>query len=229
MSAQPPHSHQPHRLVVPLPAKPTPFTCHSAGQDHCLRTWDVESGSNVSTTVGSKVMTALSCSPHSGLVAAAEFDSVIRIYDPKSGSSVPTMSLASHRGPATSVAWSPSQSHQLISGSHGEKHNLKLWDVRSTSAPLHTLSAHTEHVLGVAWPTANTILSGSADRTFKVKQTWAHDRLCVFWGGTMGKGRAEVFCYPTHCTHALHTRATLLTPVVILVIDMQTHSVGETA
>ena len=105
----------------------------SAGSDHCVRIWDVETATNTNTLASSKVINALAYSAANNRVAAGCFDGQVRMFDPRSdASAVVAMSLASHRRPVTSVAWSPKSTNSIVSASQdGVGHNLKLWDIRS--------------------------------------------------------------------------------------------------
>eukprot|EP00053_Salpingoeca_punica_P009509 m.85073 g.85073 ORF g.85073 m.85073 type:complete len:451 (-) comp15041_c1_seq1:1249-2601(-) len=147
---------------------------YSAGEDHCIRTWDVQSGINSHTMTGPKAINCIRHSAQSGLIASADFDGKVRLYDPRVTGVVVRSVLASHQAPVTSLAWSPVSQFQLVSGSHdAAPNNLKLWDIRSVNIPLHNINAHTQRVLSVDWPLETVIISGGADNSLKVHQLHA--------------------------------------------------------
>jgi len=137
----------------------------SAGEDHCVRVWDVETATNTRTLTGAKVINDISYSHPSQLIASADFDRHVRVYDTRSSEgSVVKFMLTSHNRPVSSVAWSPTNEHQLVSGSHDDTgNNLKLWDVRSTAIPIHNVAGHEGKVLAVTWPTTSMFISGGED------------------------------------------------------------------
>lgn len=138
---------------------------YSAGEDHCVRMWDVETATNTNTMASSKVINALAYSAANNYVAAGCFDGQVRMFDPRSdASAVVAMSLSSHRRPVMSVAWSPTNNNSIASASQdGAGHNLKLWDIRSANIPLHNVAGHEGKVLDVIWPSANLFASGGDD------------------------------------------------------------------
>ena len=65
---------------------------------------------------GSRVINHIAVQPSSGLVAAAEFDPHVRVYDARArDGNVVKCTLTSHRMPVMAVAWSPSNSN-LVGG-----------------------------------------------------------------------------------------------------------------
>lgn len=134
----------------------------SAGWDHAVRVWDVETGTNVHTLNGAKAIFSLSYSPLSNLIATGSADKNIHIWDPRAQEGTVVKSyLSSHNGWISSVEWSPSNEHQLLSGSYDNK--VKLWDIRCASDCLYDLTKHTEKVLCLSWTEPEVILSGGAD------------------------------------------------------------------
>lgn len=70
-----------------------------------------------------KAVLSISCSSDGKFVASGGADSVIRIWDPRSGTSE---ALSGHRGPVTAVAFREG-SYDLYSGS--EDKTVKVWNV----------------------------------------------------------------------------------------------------
>ena len=66
--------------------------------------------------------------------------------------------LSSHQGWVVSVQWSPTDQHQLLSGSYDS--TLRVWDIRSTKQPLFTITAHEGKVLCCDWTLPNVSLTG---------------------------------------------------------------------
>eukprot|EP00042_Codosiga_hollandica_P030157 m.173793 g.173793 ORF g.173793 m.173793 type:complete len:438 (-) comp53278_c0_seq1:87-1400(-) len=148
---------------------PTKDTIFSAGEDHAIRVWDAETGQNKQTMAGSKVISSIHVSSDKALIASAEFDAAVRIYDPKSESKVIRTALLSHQLPVNSVAWSPSNPTQLASGSldANSRQNLKVWDIRSPRIPMFSIEAHNDKIFAVSWDTPDLILSGGAESQLK--------------------------------------------------------------
>ena len=152
---------------------PTLDVLYSGGEDHCVRVWDVTMGTITRTMTGSQVISDLAVSTADAavasqqLVASAEFDGRVRIYDPRAqggGGALILQTLASHRRPASSVAWSPDNAQNLVSGSlDAAGDNVKLWDIRSPGVPLHNLEGHEGKVLAVAWTSQQSIATGGSD------------------------------------------------------------------
>lgn len=96
--------------------------------------------------------------------ASAHPDHIVRIWDSRvTGTSVVKLSLRGHTGWVSSVAWQPASSHVLVSA--GYEGNLNVWDIRSSSA-LHTIAAHSDKALAVAWEAAagGKAAAGAASR-----------------------------------------------------------------
>ncbi|KAJ1915973.1 ribosome biogenesis protein ytm1 [Mycoemilia scoparia] len=142
----------------------------SCGWDHSIRTWDMETCTNVSTKACDKVCLALDHSLHNGLLATGHADSVIRLWDSRdSGASMVKMSLTGHKGWVSSLQWSPSSKYILASASHDG--TLNIWDIRSTS-PVYSIK-----------PEDSKDQSGETQRLLAL--TWAQNFIAI--GGQSGK------------------------------------------
>ncbi len=64
-------------------------------------------------------------------------------------SSMILSTLSSHSGWVVCVNWSPSHTHQLLSGSYDS--TVRLWDIRSSKKPLYSIVAHEGKVLCSDW------------------------------------------------------------------------------
>eukprot|EP00795_Rhopilema_esculentum_P014146 gene14146-5146_t len=139
----------------------------SSGWDHCIRVWDVQTGINKNSLPGKKVITSISHSNLSGLIASGSTDNYVRLWDPKSEDGMIVKStLSSHQGWVSSVCWSPTSQYELLSGAYDSK--VKVWDIRSTQSCLHTLECHQDKVMCVAWKEPEVLLSGGADNQLAV-------------------------------------------------------------
>jgi len=134
----------------------------SAGWDHCIRLWDIETATNKHTLTGNKVILNIVYSTNNGLLASGSCDKNIRLWDlRKSDGAVVKTTLSSHEGWVSSVQWSPVNENHLCSGSYDE--NIKLWDIRKTSSALFDLEKHDDKVMSLCWKKNDIILSGGAD------------------------------------------------------------------
>lgn len=143
-------------------------TLYSGGWDHCVRQWDVTTGVNVKTMTGQKVINDMAFGKPVGLLLTADADGYVRGWDSRSSEgSVIKMKLTGHKTWVSSISWGPASSNYFVSGSQDT--TLKVWDVRS-SAPIHTVSSHSDKVLAVDWCEAGIIASGGADNMLHLSE-----------------------------------------------------------
>jgi len=139
----------------------------SAGWDHCIRLWDVLTGVSKENLSGKKVITSISYSKLSGLIASGSTDKYVRLWDPKSADGfIVKSTLSSHDGWISSVSWSPSSQYELISGAYDSV--VKVWDVRSTNSSLYSLNSHQDKVMCVNWKVPEILLSGGSDNKLAI-------------------------------------------------------------
>ncbi|KAI5451116.1 general transcription repressor [Naganishia albida] len=173
----------------------------SGSGDKSARIWDINSGHCVFDLKIEDVVlgeagpidagiTSVALSPDSKLVAAGSLDTIVRVWDTRTGQQVER--LRGHKDSVYSVAFSP-DGNSLVSGSLDK--SLKVWDLRQTrlaserAQPGHpsptglgvlqqTLVGHKDYVLSVGiTPDGQWIVSGSKDRSI---QFWQGDGQAQF-------------------------------------------------
>jgi ribosome biogenesis protein YTM1 len=140
---------------------PTFDRIYSVGWDCSVRAWDAETHTNVTTLTGPVPVHDISYSMPTGLVATAHSDRSVRVWDPRTTTTIIQKTLTSHKQWVSSVLWHPYSSSLLLSASYDN--TVKMWDIRS-SIPLFTIAAHSDKVLCVDWCGAEVFVSGGADR-----------------------------------------------------------------
>lgn len=145
---------------------PKEASLFSGSWDHSLRCWDMDTGVNVATWNSAEVIWDVAGSPLSHLLATADADRMVRVWDPRAAKGAALQrAMPGHTGFVTGVAWSPASEFLLASNSHDKC--VCIHDIRSTR-PLHTVRAHSERGLAVCWATADLIAAGGADTKMRV-------------------------------------------------------------
>jgi len=144
-----------------------PVTLYSGSWDHSLRSWDVTRECCTATLNGNKVVTSLSFSESSQMLASGHADNTVRLWDARAhGDSIVKFELTSHKKWVSDLAWSKTNDHLLVSVSHDN--TMKLWDIRA-KIPLYSLTPHTSKALCVDWNhSCKQIVSGGADSKLEV-------------------------------------------------------------
>lgn len=150
-----------HQGRVSSAVWPTFDRIYSGGWDNSVRAWDAETSACVTTLTGPVPVHDISYSMPTGLVATAHSDRSVRVWDPRTTSTIIQKTLTSHKQWVSSVLWHPYSSSLLLSASYDN--TVKMWDIRS-SIPLFTIAAHSDKVLCVDWCGAEVFVSGGADR-----------------------------------------------------------------
>ncbi|CAG8440041.1 13062_t:CDS:10 [Ambispora leptoticha] len=116
-----------------------PAKLYSGGWDYSIRTWDIESRTNVDTKNCDQVVYDIAYSEKSGLIASGHADRAVRLWDSRAEDvAVVKLSLVSHQNWVSAVSWSESSPFMLTSASYDSC--VKIWDIRSKT-PLYTLRA----------------------------------------------------------------------------------------
>jgi ribosome biogenesis protein YTM1 len=144
---------------------------YSTGLDGSVKLWDIEKGALTTTYTGDHAVQAMAVMPHgdSDLVLTGHTDNRLRLFDHKSKKAVKVWT--GHRQWVYSVCWQYHPNEQvtpaplIVSGS--EDATLRVWDLRSTNAPLLTLDLlHADGILDVTYIGKNEVAScGKDNRT----------------------------------------------------------------
>jgi ribosome biogenesis protein YTM1 len=98
--------------------------------DHSIRLWDTYTAQETRILKSpSKIFLSIDYSQLNKLIIAGLNDSHLRVYDPRSNEgNLVKITMTSHQGWCSSVCWSTTNEHQVISGSYDK--TCKLWDIR---------------------------------------------------------------------------------------------------
>ncbi|GMH32242.1 hypothetical protein BSKO_00076 [Bryopsis sp. KO-2023] len=141
-------------------------TIITGGWDHTVRRWDVETGANIDTHNGRKVVHSISPCQGSSLIAFVGADPALRIWDPRDQSdAISLKTFKSHSGWVVGVEWSRHSEFHVATCSYDE--TVKMWDVRG-AIPLGTIDSHEDKVLCVDWVGKEGLVSGGADCNLKL-------------------------------------------------------------
>ncbi|XP_026463246.1 ribosome biogenesis protein WDR12 homolog [Ctenocephalides felis] len=142
-------------------------TIATASWDHTIKLWDAELGGIKSEIVGNKAFFDLDHSTVNNMIITCSADRHVRLYDPRSNEgSLVKQTYTSHTQWVQSVCWSKNEEHLFLSG--GYDNQVKLWDCRSSKAPLFELSGHEDNVLTCDWSNPKYMVSGGKDNTVRI-------------------------------------------------------------
>jgi ribosome biogenesis protein len=161
-----------HNGRVAAAVWPTLDRIFSGGWDNSLRVWDVDASKCITTLTGPLPVHDVSYSMPTGLVATAHSDRAVRIWDPRTTTTIIQKTLTSHKQWVSAVLWHPYSSSLLLSASYDN--TVKMWDIRS-SIPLFTIAAHKDKALCIDWCGAEVFVSGGADRKLFVHGSQSGD------------------------------------------------------
>lgn len=86
---------------------------------------------------------------HEDIFASVGDDKYLLFWDTRNKPDSPKQRVLAHDGEVNAVSFSPANEFLLATGS-GDK-TVALWDMRNTKSKLHSLEAHTDEVLQLAW------------------------------------------------------------------------------
>ncbi|XP_037961119.1 ribosome biogenesis protein WDR12 homolog [Teleopsis dalmanni] len=135
--------------------------------DHTIKIWDLNMEGVKNEVFGNKPIFDASYSKLNNLVVTASADKVLRLYDPRSNNTtVVRNTYLGHQQWVQSVMWSTTEEHLFVSASYDCQN--KLWDRRSTKAPLYDLLGHKDKVMDIDWSNPKYIVSGGTDNYLRV-------------------------------------------------------------
>ncbi|KAG2487144.1 hypothetical protein HYH03_014257 [Edaphochlamys debaryana] len=132
------------------------------GASKAVRLWDVGSGKAAGELEGHlEEVLSISWSPNSRSIASGSEDKSIKLWDVATRECTATLKAQE----VTAMAWSPEGKTLAVCS---KAKSLRLWDVASRAITT-VLHGHNDNILCVAWSQdAQTLATGSADRTVRV-------------------------------------------------------------
>lgn len=159
---------------------------YSTSYDQSMRTWDLVTSTAVDTRTTNAALLSIEQIPSLSLIASGTAARDIKLIDPRaSASSVTAMRLLGHRNSVVTLSRHPTNSFNLVSGSHDG--TCKIWDLRSTNhdkdgvtvKSLYTVNRQSvqgvtaevgsgAQVYGVLWDGELGVVSAGQDRRVQV-------------------------------------------------------------
>ncbi|WFD30421.1 Protein sof1 [Malassezia sp. CBS 17886] len=140
-----------------------------ASASSTVQVWDMNRGGGsdplVSMGMGPDIVNVVRFNPsETDVLASAETDRGVSLYDMRSGKPLTKMTLNMR---TNDIAWSPIEPTTFALAS--EDHNLYTFDMRNLSSATQIYKGHVGAVMSVDWaPTGQGFVSGSYDRTVRL-------------------------------------------------------------
>ncbi|MBE9005623.1 WD40 repeat domain-containing protein [Fortiea sp. LEGE XX443] len=142
-----------------------------------IKIWHLHKGDRICTLWHSSAVHAVAISLDGNILASGSSDSKIRLWNPRTGD--PVRTLSGHTGEVKSIAISP-DGKLLFSGSVDT--TIKIWHL-ITGKLLHTLNGHSDAVKSIAIsPNGQLLFSGSGDRTINIWRISTNEILYTLTG-----------------------------------------------
>jgi len=138
-----------------LAIAPTDQKLATCSDDQTIRVFDFESPARAGEIQGSPErilrghgwdVRSVDWHPTRGLLASGSKDSLIKLWDPKSGKCLTT--IHAHKNAVVKVRWNPSNANYLLSGSRDQ--TVKLIDIRMMRS-VQSFHGHRREVTTLAW------------------------------------------------------------------------------
>ncbi|KAG4306428.1 hypothetical protein PORY_000416 [Pneumocystis oryctolagi] len=146
---------------------------YSLGTDHCIKTWDLTTFSNVDTRVTKNALFSICHMSTLSLLACGSSSRHILLHDPRVSSKLTTVqTLKGHTNFVVSLSSCIKNDYMLISGSYDGL--VKTWDIRAPSGSLHSIKRESgkndTKVFSVDWDNNFGIISGGEDHCLQINQ-----------------------------------------------------------
>ncbi|KAM0791995.1 hypothetical protein ACM66B_007107 [Microbotryomycetes sp. NB124-2] len=152
-------------------------TAYSAGWDHSVRSWDLETGGEIASKTSDKVIYSLAQMATPNLLATGTADRQICFFDLRTSqeSSAPisqniSLTMLGHTSVVSSVKNHPTKPLMLVSGSFDG--TVRVWDARSPKQSLFVLNMPTledaaspvDKVMAVDWDGERIVAGGQGSK-----------------------------------------------------------------
>ncbi|GAA94305.1 uncharacterized protein L969DRAFT_90027 [Mixia osmundae IAM 14324] len=155
---------------------------YSAGWDHTVKTWDLETGSEASSRSSDKVITDLDQMASKNLLVTGSTDRLVCFWDSREALSTISLTLSGHKSQVSSVRAHPISPLLVVSASFDS--TMRIWDARSPKQALFTIQREAkpasadskpvpgigDKILSAAWD-GQIIASGGEDKQIQLHRT----------------------------------------------------------
>jgi WD40 repeat protein len=138
----------------------------TSSYDKLIKLWDIETGREIRTLKDHiDAVYALAFTPDGKRLISGSADRTVKVWDPTTGTRL--YSLSDALDGINTVAVDPSGTFVAAGGLDK---SVRVWSIGETSGELlHSLIAHEDAILKLAWsPDGKTLVSSAADRTVKL-------------------------------------------------------------
>jgi WD40 repeat protein/3',5'-cyclic AMP phosphodiesterase CpdA/type II secretory pathway predicted ATPase ExeA len=150
--------------ILTLSVDPNSALLASAGSNHVISLWDLQTGTPIRTLTGHHDWVwAMAFSPDGRWLASAGGDRTIRLWD--AGNGEPRHRLRDRAGALRAVAFAPDSTRLAAAG---DDRAIRIWDSHKGTV-LQTLKGHRQPVWAVAFSgDGNLLVSGGSDNVIRI-------------------------------------------------------------
>jgi coronin-1B/1C/6 len=118
-------------------------TILSSSADYTVKTWDIEAGSAISTLECSNLTQDIVWDVRGDSFATSNKDKSVRLIDARTGNETSKVDVAHEGTKSTKIQWLGPGKILTTGGSKQSMREMKVWDLKNLSKPLHTESVDT--------------------------------------------------------------------------------------